>query len=111
MIFAVDFDGTIVDHEFPDIGKEKPGAIETLIALQKRGHKIIIWTCRCEPYITPIINWLKKHNFVPDAVNSNIKNDFIHGFAYPKVLADVYIDDRNFPPFNNWREVKNTFLY
>ena len=35
MIIAVDFDGTIVEHRYPEIGKEKPFAIATLKELQK----------------------------------------------------------------------------
>jgi hypothetical protein len=108
MIFAVDFDGTIVDHEFPEIGREKPGAISVLKALQKEGHKIIIWTCRCEPWLGPVTAWLAAHAFCPDAINSNIEN--VPGFAMPKILADVYIDDRNFPPFKSWEDVRCAFL-
>ena len=36
MIIAVDFDGTIVEHKYPAIGKEIPFAIETLKKLQQR---------------------------------------------------------------------------
>ena len=34
MIIAVDFDGTIVEHEYPRIGAEIPFAIDTLKRLQ-----------------------------------------------------------------------------
>lgn len=30
MIIAVDFDGTIVEHKYPEIGRERPFAITTL---------------------------------------------------------------------------------
>ncbi len=46
MIIAVDFDGTIVEHAYPEIGKPIPFAIETLLQLQKDGHKLILWTVR-----------------------------------------------------------------
>lgn len=108
MIFAVDFDGTIVEHKFPEIGEELEGATETLNMLQKQGNSIIIWTCRREPYLSPMSKWFKQRNFVPDAVNSNLW--FIPGFAMPKILADVYIDDRNFPPFSGWADVREKFL-
>ncbi len=36
MIIAVDFDGTIVEHRFPDIGRVRPFAFETLLKLQKK---------------------------------------------------------------------------
>ena len=43
---AVDFDGTIVDHEFPSIGKEKLFAFRTLKELEKKGARLILWTFR-----------------------------------------------------------------
>ena len=46
MVIAVDFDGTIVKHRFPAIGKEIPYAIKTLKLFQEKGHKLILWTYR-----------------------------------------------------------------
>ena len=46
MILAIDFDGTLVEHAYPKIGKEIPHAFETLEALQKAGHRLILWTYR-----------------------------------------------------------------
>lgn len=43
MLIAVDFDGTIVEHEYPKIGKEIPFAIDTLIELANEGHRIVLW--------------------------------------------------------------------
>ena len=96
LVIAVDFDGTIVEHRFPHIGNEIEGAIESLKELQKK-HKIIIWTCRCEPYLGQMTKWLEERGFTPDAVNSNVVH--VPGFAVPKILANVYIDDRNFGAF------------
>ena len=45
MIIAVDFDGTIVEHKYPAIGKEIPFAFETLRKLQTEHHKLILWSC------------------------------------------------------------------
>ena len=46
MTIAVDFDGTIVEHRYPNIGKERPFAFDVLKKLQKEGHKLILWTAR-----------------------------------------------------------------
>ena len=46
MTIAVDFDGTIVEHKYPKIGKEIPFAIDTLRTLSEEGHKLILWTSR-----------------------------------------------------------------
>jgi len=108
MVFAVDFDGTIVEHRFPEIGEELPHATEVLKALQRVGHKIIIWTCRCEPYLAPMTKWLEEHGIVPDAVNSNVYA--VSAFACPKILADVYLDDRNFPAFPGWMTVHAKYV-
>ena len=46
MIIAVDFDGTIVEHRYPRIGREIPFAITTLRRLQAEHHQLILWTVR-----------------------------------------------------------------
>ena len=46
MLIAVDFDGTVVEHAYPDIGEELPHAVEVLKELVEAGHQIILWTCR-----------------------------------------------------------------
>ena len=46
MYIAVDFDGTIVEHRYPKIGREIPFAIETLRRLREDGHLLILWTVR-----------------------------------------------------------------
>jgi hypothetical protein len=98
MIFAIDFDGTIVEHAFPAIGKEYEGAIRTMKLLQRDGHEIILWTCRDREHgLGEALDFLKDRGFVPDAVNSNAPSA---QFGDPKVYADVYVDDRSFPPFD-----------
>jgi hypothetical protein len=108
MIFAVDFDGTIVDHEFPEIGMPKEGAIDTLIALQENEHQVIIWTCRCGTHLVDMMRWLNDRGFRPDAVNCNVIPAI--GYGVPKIYADVYLDDRSFPPFTNWQWVRDVFI-
>ena len=46
MTIAVDFDGTIVEHRYPHIGKELPFAIASLNRIQAEGHRLILWTAR-----------------------------------------------------------------
>ena len=46
MIIAIDFDGTIVENRYPEIGHERPFAIETLKMLQQDRHRLVLWTCR-----------------------------------------------------------------
>lgn len=44
----LDFDGTIVEHEHPLIGRYNPGSLEFVKKLQNNGHTIIINTSRVE---------------------------------------------------------------
>jgi hypothetical protein len=46
MKIAIDFDGTLVEHKYPKIGKDIPFAFETLKRLQQDNHKLILWTVR-----------------------------------------------------------------
>ncbi len=105
MIFAIDFDGTIVEHKYPKIGDIKEFAKETIQALYDKGHKIIIWTCRSsEEDIIPVINFLKTNNIPYNKINENI--DGIGFYPKPKIYADIYIDDRNiFVQSIVWREI------
>jgi len=46
LTIAVDFDGTIVENKYPQIGKPIIFALETLKKLQEEGHLLILWTYR-----------------------------------------------------------------
>nr|DAH73209.1 MAG TPA: acid phosphatase [Caudoviricetes sp.] len=100
-ILAVDFDGTIVTDEFPNIGKPNVGIIEQLKQLKSSGVKLILWTCRTnnnsgECYLDNAVNWCEKQGLIFDAVNDNIQEikDF-YGQNPRKIFADLYLDDRS----------------
>ena len=46
MIIAVDFDGTLVEDKYPEIGAPNGLIFEYLHQLRHQGHKLILWTCR-----------------------------------------------------------------
>jgi len=46
MTIAVDFDGTIVEHHYLEIGEEKPFAVQTLRMLIADHHRLILWSVR-----------------------------------------------------------------
>lgn len=56
MTIAIDFDGTIVEHAYPEIGKPIPFAIETLKQLIKDGHQLILWTVREGDLLNDAVN-------------------------------------------------------
>ncbi len=91
MIFAIDFDGTIVEHDYPGVGQLLPGAIEWLRAFQEHGVKLILFTMRSEEKLQQAIRLLNSHGLEFWAYNENPDQDWTNS---PKVHADVYVDDR-----------------
>ena len=103
MTIAVDFDGTIVEHKYPAIGKEKPFAIETLLQLQQEGNKLILWTSREGQLLEDAIAFCHARGLDFYAVNSNQPAGALFaGQAGTKIVADVYIDDRNVGGIPDW---------
>lgn len=105
MIIAVDFDGTIVEHEYPEIGKPKLFAFETLKALQEQGHQLILWTYRAEKELDEAVEYCKKNGVEFYAVNKNYPEEIYDETISRKIMADIYIDDRNIGGFVNWSEI------
>ena len=70
MIIAVDFDGTIVEHRYPAIGRERPFAIETLKKLAKEGHRLILWTVREGRLLEEAVQFCRERGLEFYAVNS-----------------------------------------
>ena len=106
MTIAVDFDGTIVEHKYPKIGKERPFAIETLKALQAEGHRLILWTSRDGELLEEAVEFCRKNGLTFYAVNSSTPSDALFagrptGFS-SKIQADIYIDDRNVGGLPEW---------
>lgn len=95
MIIAVDFDGTICDHQFPNIGEAIPGMIEKLVEHKKVGNKIILWTCREGYHLQQAISWCEKRGLTFDAINENVSSQKNKEYGIRKIYADMYIDDRN----------------
>ena len=90
IIIAVDFDGTIVTHEYPEIGKDI-GAFRVLKRLQDDGHKIILYTMRSGKELEEAVNFVKKNGIKLYGVNTNpTQKEWTHS---PKAYAHLYIDD------------------
>lgn len=64
-IYAVDFDGTVVTHEFPKVGKDVPYAVETLQKIVAHGGKLILWTIRSNHTAPPVFTGEDKHVLNP----------------------------------------------
>jgi hypothetical protein len=115
-LIAVDFDGTIVEHEWPRIGPEMPGAFQTLRDLIEAGHHLILTTCREDVghridkrYLTDAVNFCKDNGVEFVGVNETpIEHDFRQDWpTRRKVYANVYIDDTNLGGFPGWHVVRS----
>lgn len=96
LTFAVDFDGCITEYNFPDIGKQtalQQKLLDVLNRLQKKGHKIILWTSRGEPALTEAIEWCRQNGLIFDSHQVNPFFKKVSGPS-PKIVADYYIDDK-----------------
>ena len=104
MIIAVDFDGTIVEHKYPKIGKEIPFAIATLKKLQQDGHKLILWTVREGDLLDEAVEFCRQRGVEFFAVNSNYPDEDVDAGAIRsrKLKADMFIDDRNVGGLPDW---------
>lgn len=105
---AIDFDGTIVEHKYPKIGKELPFAIHTLKALQKKGHRLILWTYRSGKELEEAVEFCSKQGLEFYAINKNYPEEKFNNTISRKILADLYIDDRNFGGMPDWTNIYQT---
>lgn len=102
---AVDFDGTIVEHEYPKIGKELLFAFQTLKELEKMGARIILWTFRTGKELDEAVEYCRKNGIEFYAVNKNYPEEVLDETVSRKINADIYIDDKNLGGFPGWSEV------
>ncbi|HEX2920233.1 MAG TPA: hypothetical protein VHO50_03610 [Bacteroidales bacterium] len=103
---AVDFDGTIVEHEYPAIGKEKLFAFQTLKELEKNGALLILWTFRIGKELEEAISFCKTNGIEFYAINRNYPEEiFDESKISRKINADIYIDDRNVGGFPGWSAI------
>lgn len=111
LIISVDFDGTCVEGDLPEIGAPMPGAVEVLREIASRGHRIVLSTCRenatKRKYLDEALAWFAAHGIPLRSVNENHLDD---DFREPpslrrKIYSDFHVDDRNLGGFPGWHEV------
>lgn len=105
MKIAVDFDGTIVEHEYPKIGKTRAFAFQTLKMLEAKGHQLILWTYRSGRYLDEAVEFCKENGMEFYAINSNYADEVFDGSKSRKIDCDYYIDDRNIGGLPSWGEI------
>jgi len=104
-IIAIDFDGTIVEHKYPAIGKEMLFAFATIKELQKKGHRLILWTFRAGQPLEEAVEFCRKNGVEFYAVNKNYPEEVMDDTISRKINADIFIDDRNVGGFLGWSEI------
>ncbi len=88
---VVDFDGTVVEHKYPEVGHDVPGAVDVLKKLVAQGHQIILWTMRSNESLQDAVNWYKGHNIPLCGINQHpTQKDWTNS---PKPYGHHYIDD------------------
>ncbi len=104
MTIAVDFDGTIVQHRYPEIGNEIPFATETLKMLIEEHHKLILWSVREGELLDEAVEWCRKRGVEFYAVNRDYPEEEEEKNSHysRKLKADVFIDDRNVGGLPDW---------
>ena len=90
MIIAIDFDGTCVAHEYPEVGKDI-GAVPVLKKLVERGDQLIPWTTRSGETLQDAVDWFEKNDIPLYGIQKNPDQD--SWTSSPKAYAQLYIDD------------------
>lgn len=95
-IIAVDFDGTLCENKWPEIGEPNKELIVYLKERQAAGDKLILWTCRVGKVRDAAVAWSAEQGLIFDAVNENLPEvlEWMGGDSR-KIFANEYIDDRN----------------
>jgi hypothetical protein len=113
LIIAIDFDGTCVTHEYPEIG-EDIGAVPVLKELAGKGHSLILWTMRGGTCKDKAVNWFMGNRIPLYGINTNpTQSEWTDS---PKAYAQLYIDDAALGvpliegkakrPYVDWAEIR-----
>ncbi|OAD92196.1 MULTISPECIES: BT0820 family HAD-type phosphatase [Flavobacteriaceae] len=105
LTIAVDFDGTIVEDEYPSIGRPIIFAFETLKKLQDEGHRLILWTYRKGRALEDAVKFCEENGIVFYAVNRSFPEEEFDSSYSRKIHADIFIDDRNIGGLKSWGEI------
>ena len=103
MTIAVDFDGTIVEHRYPEIGREVPFATDTLKMLIKEGHRLILWSVREGKLLDEAVEWCRERGVEFYAVNKDYPEESGDDKnCSRKIKVGMFIDDRNVGGLPDW---------
>ena len=89
-VIALDFDGTVVRHRYPDVGEEI-GAADWIRKWIRHGARIILWTMRDGRELSDAKQWYRGHGLPLHGVQLNPRQ--AEWTSSPKCYAKLYIDD------------------
>lgn len=104
MVIAIDFDGTIVEDAYPQIGEPKMFAFETLQELQKDRHQLILWTLRTGDKLQEAIDFCKGHGIEFYAHNHSFPEEKFDGTYSRKLNCEMFISHKNLGGLMGWGE-------
>jgi hypothetical protein len=119
IVICVDFDGTVVTHDYPKIGKDI-GALPVLKKLVNNGHKLILYTMRNGKELEEAVQWYKDNDIELYGINTNpTQRTWTDS---PKAYCNLVIDDIGLfipliydlnisnRPFVNWTQVEQELI-
>ena len=110
LTLAIDFDGTIVEDAYPNIGKPMIFAFETMKKLQSEGHRLILWTYRTDKKLQEAVDFCKQQGLEFYAINKSYPEEEFDGKISRKINATFFVDDRNIGGFVGWTAVHKLLL-
>ncbi|MCK9154743.1 MAG: hypothetical protein M0P12_01365 [Paludibacteraceae bacterium] len=105
-VIAIDFDGTITKSGCGKLLVFRPGGKEAICDLYRLGFELILWTCRYGKCLEEAITFLKENGILHCFKGINTNSEQISENYDPrKIVADIYIDDRNVGGLMSWHEI------
>ena len=115
---CIDFDGTMVQHEYPEIGPEAEGCIETLTRwVEDYNVGIILDTMRSDEYLVDAVQWCNDNGIKLYGIGCDPTQKYWTNST--KAYAPFSIDDRNIGcpliygkskrPYVDWKGVAELF--
>lgn len=106
LVLAIDFDGTIAEEKWPEVGELRYEAKKYINQLHQDGHKIVINTCRSGVYEGMAEQFLLDNAIAFDYINCNLPEKILE-FKQDcrKISADIYIDDKCIGGLPSWKEI------
>jgi hypothetical protein len=100
-IIATDFDGTICESKWPEIGAPNLEVIDYLKDRKEHGAKLILFTCREGKLLADAVNWCAARGLFFDSFNENLPEviELYGGRDCRKISADEYLDDKSCTKF------------